>query len=435
MDPAEQEQQAQYSAAAAGSVEPARHSGIRRLLTRKTLLIGAISVLVLSGVAIAAKTFYFEAPNRVVAKSMKTLEQKVTSLEYDGEVSVTYSGFGGIQQTAAENPRTPSPEGGSNGSATVKVTGRFNQQDPKDPLSAALFDVSTSSSEEKLSVAVDTRTTASTFYFKLLKLPDLKGLGFDFSPFENQWVKIEAEDVQTAEAERSKAAESPRNSRSTRRPTPRPTPTPETKSSEQKQKESSEAFQKHNPFSISKSLPGEKIDGQDTFHYAYTIDKEKIRALLPELYRINTDSELDKDDRKEFDESLNAVNFEGGQLWIWKHDYRLARVTTGVSMSDVDSKDADASVRSRVDFRNYNEKITVDIPAGAKTFEDIMTELQAAAEKDTDKDGLSDAEENLYGTNPKNPDSDKDGHRDGSETDRGFNPNGSGRLEDGTTQS
>lgn len=48
---------------------------------------------------------------------------------------------------------------------------------------------------------------------------------------------------------------------------------------------------------------------------------------------------------------------------------------------------------------------------------------------DTDNDGLSDYEEvEIYKTNPLSPDSDSDGYDDGTEVRGGYNPNGTGRL-------
>ncbi len=41
---------------------------------------------------------------------------------------------------------------------------------------------------------------------------------------------------------------------------------------------------------------------------------------------------------------------------------------------------------------------------------------------DSDQDGLTDAEEKLYGTNPHNPDTDGDGYSDGAEVKAGYNP-------------
>lgn len=48
---------------------------------------------------------------------------------------------------------------------------------------------------------------------------------------------------------------------------------------------------------------------------------------------------------------------------------------------------------------------------------------------DSDADGLTDAEEERYGTDPMNPDTDGDGYSDGDEVASGYNPNGPGLLE------
>ncbi len=47
---------------------------------------------------------------------------------------------------------------------------------------------------------------------------------------------------------------------------------------------------------------------------------------------------------------------------------------------------------------------------------------------DTDHDGLSDADEVKYGTDPTNPDTDGDGYLDGDEVKNGYNPLGEGSL-------
>ncbi|PIY78428.1 MAG: calcium-binding protein [Parcubacteria group bacterium CG_4_10_14_0_8_um_filter_35_7] len=48
--------------------------------------------------------------------------------------------------------------------------------------------------------------------------------------------------------------------------------------------------------------------------------------------------------------------------------------------------------------------------------------------KDTDKDGLPDQLETIYGTNPNKADTDGDGFKDGEEIEKGYNPNGPGKL-------
>lgn len=48
---------------------------------------------------------------------------------------------------------------------------------------------------------------------------------------------------------------------------------------------------------------------------------------------------------------------------------------------------------------------------------------------DPDKDGVNNAEERLYGTDPNNPDTDGDGYDDGEEVKNGYNPLGQGSLD------
>jgi hypothetical protein len=50
------------------------------------------------------------------------------------------------------------------------------------------------------------------------------------------------------------------------------------------------------------------------------------------------------------------------------------------------------------------------------------------ATADLDADGLTQADEETYGTNPNDSDTDKDGYMDGAEVENGYNPNGAGRL-------
>src|SRR3989344_9416266 len=49
--------------------------------------------------------------------------------------------------------------------------------------------------------------------------------------------------------------------------------------------------------------------------------------------------------------------------------------------------------------------------------------------EDADHDGLLNAEEQLYGTDPANPDTDGDGYNDGEEVKNGYNPLGEGTLD------
>ena len=59
----------------------------------------------------------------------------------------------------------------------------------------------------------------------------------------------------------------------------------------------------------------------------------------------------------------------------------------------------------------------------------IQTQEGIDKGKDTDSDGLTDDQENYFGTDVNKADTDGDGYNDGDEVKNGFNPNGTGNLE------
>lgn len=58
-----------------------------------------------------------------------------------------------------------------------------------------------------------------------------------------------------------------------------------------------------------------------------------------------------------------------------------------------------------------------------------LSEEGDQSQVDTDDDGLTDAEEATYMSDPENPDTDGDGYQDGQEVAAGYNPIGPGRLD------
>jgi len=83
---------------------------------------------------------------------------------------------------------------------------------------------------------------------------------------------------------------------------------------------------------------------------------------------------------------------------------------------------------------NLNANVNVNVNANANTNVNQNANANtnsnplAVSSVDTDKDGLTDAEESVFSTNPSSQDSDGDGFLDGSEVKLGYNPKGSGKL-------
>lgn len=101
--------------------------------------------------------------------------------------------------------------------------------------------------------------------------------------------------------------------------------------------------------------------------------------------------------------------------------------------------------------------VTVGTTASATTTQTVATTTAAAAQVDSDNDGLTDAEERvagtniniidtdndglsdyeevkIYKTNPLSADTDGDGYLDGAEVKSGYNPNGAGKLSETVSQ-
>lgn len=77
---------------------------------------------------------------------------------------------------------------------------------------------------------------------------------------------------------------------------------------------------------------------------------------------------------------------------------------------------------------NTNVNVNANSNANTNANQNVNSNPTAASSADADKDGLTDAEETLFTTNPSVADTDGDGFTDSSEVKFGYNPKGSGRL-------
>ena len=257
-------------------------------------------------------------------------------------------------------------------------------------------------------------------YFKINNLPDLltSFLG-DSSGLENQWIKSDPKEVgkEFGVEEEVKGAKD------------------EELTPEEKEK-IKEAFLGSKLFKVTEKLPAEKIEKVSTHHYKFTVDKDELVKLLEEVVKITGDELLAEDEIKSTKEESEIE----GELWIGKRDFQLHKITLDIGFKDKEESGLSATLKLSTQFKNHNKPVNIDIPSSAKSLSEVLGEVGggdsldlggfggAGSFKDSDKDGLFDEEESVYGTNVNNPDTDGDGYKDGEEVDGGFNPTGSGKL-------
>lgn len=394
----------------------------RPIKNHKPLIISIciISGLLIVGGGVFAYFNYFQSPERIFQKMLSTVSQ-IKSLEYSEEIIIEANisddanALAGYSQ-AIQNKSTTT--------LSIGITGKLNIEKIENSNSLFALKISTDALTSEMStIGLEMRTIGKIFYINFNELPNL---GFiDLSMAKNQWVMIDGEEL-SKQFELDKQEEKL---------------TPETI------EKISVAVQKSNIFRITKKLASEKIEGQNTHHYGFIIDKQGIKNLFIDLNKILEDKELTEAELKDFDESLEAIKSMDGEIWIGKKDLLPYKLILTSTIDDDKKIKASGKITMITLLKNFNQPVEVSVPEGSisleKFFEKLMGGIQIATSTellidseaeidtnlDTDGDGLSDyLEKHMYKTDPNNADTDGDGYSDGEEVENGYDPNGPGKL-------
>ncbi|MFH1099243.1 MAG: hypothetical protein V1723_05010 [Candidatus Uhrbacteria bacterium] len=186
------------------------------------------------------------------------------------------------------------------------------------------------------------------------------------------------------------------------------------------------------------NLGTDRVDGVQAYHFNVVLDTEAVRGLLKKVLSNESDPLTP--------ELIEAIEAARGEVWIAKRTGDFVRMEHSF---DVAASEKSGQQTPRVhgqiafNFSDWGKLIVVEEPADAVPVEQILSSFlggltgqsqdegktsTVSPALDSDSDGLSDADELRYGTDPQNPDSDGDGYRDGDEVRDGYNPKGSGRL-------
>ncbi len=212
-------------------------------------------------------------------------------------------------------------------------------------------------------------------------------------------------------------------------------------------------------FRFVRRLPSESISGTAVNHYLVEPEIIFFKDFVVRSEEARRGRELNEDERKVIDSFFADLTADQGELWIGAQDLYLRRLLLRFRYDD--------GIRNGVftltaNFRDFNAVTeAVEAPAGPRDISAFVERLApgiiahlplakfgapprqltpsanrgatvdaVVGESDSDGDGLSDAMEVFFGTDPRNPDTDGDGMSDGAEVDNGRNPNGPGRLFD-----
>jgi len=153
-------------------------------------------------------------------------------------------------------------------------------------------------------------------------------------------------------------------------------------------------FAAENLFSVEKQLSDEVVGGQDTYHYSVVITKDKIKDLSNKIIALEAQevSKLQSQNGTPGSSNLLAQNMVQAfvstfadvigdvnlEMWIGKKDYMLYQTKVD---QVVDLSKAYPTANMQLEFKfgimssNFNQPITVAVPANSQKVEDIIVPL------------------------------------------------------------
>jgi hypothetical protein len=219
--------------------------------------------------------------------------------------------------------------------------------------------------------------------------------------------------------------------------------------------------------SFAKDLGSEKVGSEDTVHYQAALSTQEAFVLAAGMMEAQGGDggagildELKKNAdgsgslKQAVDSALENVKFG---IWIGKgdklaHRFRISGSFDREALKKIserlkeiygDKYKGDAEKLPDIEF-GFDFDYTMDgygtskvtEPEAAVSLGDVLAKISGgqaagAAAADTDKDGLTDEKEKVYGTDSSRADTDGDGYTDGDEVKKGFDPlvSGSARLD------
>lgn len=324
---------------------------------KKLVSIVVIACAVILGGVSIGYTFYMRSPERILSEMLNRWNNAKT-FEYSATVKAKFD-----NPQPPGNPGVP-PEGfsdinpffGMNPNKEIEVLiglSGVSDNDEKSPKGTLLIDIASATlAPMELALKTEIRVFDETIYFKL---NEGTNLGFvNASLAKDQWVKADLKEI---------------------------VPKEEHKRLKKAQKEEKLRFEKidkllrnANLFKLTGVLPGEKIDGQDTYNYEFEISKDELKKLFIQLTKEFGEKTPSKEELKDLDNSLKAIITPKGRIWIGKSDFMPYKITLTMDFANPDDPKAKGKIDITLSYKNFNKPVKIEVPA--KT-----TSLQAFAEK------------------------------------------------------
>ncbi len=257
----------------------------------------------------------------------------------------------------------------------ITADGNLDVKDPDNQKSQARFNITGEVPQQgRFSLGVEVKSVAETFYVKLNIPPYLKPYlmmgGIDADKIKDQWIKVEKESLVNL-------------------PTPYSPIQPQ--KAETKQKEISmkirELLQNKSLYYIQKEFSDQKIRGREAYHYVLVLDNERLKEIIPELFRISMESQDQSTQglatafimggmTEMFNNLVDKMGEIKTDIWIGKKDYLIYRIKTEkeVDLTELFEGKLNAKINLAIEINwsDFGRELELELPEESILLKDIM---------------------------------------------------------------
>ncbi|MBI2889138.1 MAG: hypothetical protein HYY10_04445 [Candidatus Liptonbacteria bacterium] len=184
-------------------------------------------------------------------------------------------------------------------------------------------------------------------------------VGAVVSLFANQWFKLDTEAIAKTFLETGDFAARLKSGNLDR----------QNQLSPEKVKEIQELAKQFVFLKATQTLAGETLDGQSTYHYRLTLDKDALVSFMVAAMPILSEKPFPESALKEVRTALDAVRVENIELWIGKKDFRVRKLTANVSIV---SQFGSGRFTLNESISGINQPVAITAPEGAKDANQIL---------------------------------------------------------------
>jgi hypothetical protein len=125
------------------------------------------------------------------------------------------------------------------------------------------------------------------------------------------------------------------------------------------------------------TLPSENINGMSTYHYRFSINKDKLKDILNDVEKVSSAQV-----RNPLVAAVIAQTAESKattdpqfEVWFGKRDFHLYRIALRETTYSDQLSTRTITVKGKIDYSNYNKAFSIKAPATSTPSEDLLRSL------------------------------------------------------------